>query len=193
MRKGEATRTTILDRATQLARTVGLEGLTIGQLATELELSKSGLFAHFGSKEALQLAVIEHAKGQFIAEVVMPALKSPRGSPRLRALFERWNAWGERYGGCVFVQLASELDDRPGPARDAVAATVQDWMDTISTAARIAIDEGHIRKDVDPKQLAFEIYGVMMAHHTVSRLLGDPKVDSRARRAFEALLERAEK
>lgn len=189
MKKGDATRTTILDRATTLARTVGLEGLTIGQLATALELSKSGLFAHFGSKEALQIAVIEHARDRFVSEVIAPALKVARGTPRLRALVDRWMKWGE--DACVFVQLSAELDDRPGPARDAVAATIRDWMDALATAAKIAVDEGHLRADTDPKQLAFELYGVMLAYHTVGRLLGDPKGAARARRAIDALLARA--
>ncbi len=189
MRKGEATRTNILDRATELARTLGLEALTIGQLASALELSKSGLFAHFGSKEALQLAVIEHARGLFVAQVIAPALKVARGEPRLRALVERWMKWGEQ--ACIFVQLSTELDDRPGPARDAVAAAMRDWLDTLTSAARIAIDEGHLRADVDARQLAFEAHGILMAYHTMGRLLGEPRISTRARRALDALLERA--
>src|SRR5688572_13419081 len=100
MSKGETTRAAILDRATALARTFGVEGLSIGRLAEELALSKSGLFAHFGSKEALQVAVIEHAREQFVARVIAPGLKAPRGEPRLKALVERWMAWGADEGGC---------------------------------------------------------------------------------------------
>jgi len=187
VRKGEETRNAILERAAELARTFGVEGLTIGRLAEELSLSKSGLFAHFGSKEALQVAVIEHARAQFVAEVMAPALKAPRGEPRLRAMYERWVAWGKRPGGCLFVALAGELDDRPGPARDALAAALRDWLDGIAAAARIAIEEHHFRDDVDPQQVAFDAYGIMLAAHTVGRLVGDPKAASRMRKAFEAL------
>lgn len=190
MRKGEATRATILDHATALARSVGVEGLTIGRLADALSLSKSGLFAHFGSKEALQVAVIEHARALFVARVVAPALKVERGEPRLRALVERWLAWGSDDGGCIFMALSAELDDRPGPARDTIAAALRDWLDHLGTAARIAVDEGHFRKDVDPAQVAFELYGIMAATHAALRLVGDPKVGTRTRRALDALFSR---
>ncbi|HXI20661.1 MAG TPA: hypothetical protein VNH46_06230, partial [Gemmatimonadales bacterium] len=121
MSKGLETRDTILHHATQLASKVGLCGLTIGTLAEDLALSKSGLFAHIGSKEQLQILVLERAAHDFIEAVVRPALREPRGEPRIRALFERWLAWdrdGLLPGGCVFVAAASELDDRPGPVRD---------------------------------------------------------------------------
>jgi AcrR family transcriptional regulator len=191
VKKGDATRQAILDRATVLARTVGLEGLTIGRLAEEMALSKSGLFAHFGSKEALQVAVIEHAREQFVAEVIAPALKAPRGVPRLQAMYERWDQWGRHEGGCIFVALAAELDDRPGPARDALVAALRDWLGALATAARIAVEQGHFRKDVDPEQVAFELYGIMLAHHDVSRLVGDPAVEIRSKRAFDALVARS--
>jgi AcrR family transcriptional regulator len=191
VKKGDATRYAILERASALARTLGLEALSIGRLAEELELSKSGLYAHFGSKEALELAVIEHAREQFVAEVLAPALKAPRGEPRVRALFQKWTEWGNREGGCLFVSLAAELDDRPGPARDAMAALTRDWVDALATAARIAIEEGHFKKDGDPAQIAFELHGIMLARHELSRLVGDPKVASRAQRAFDALIVRS--
>src|SRR5678815_2922243 len=118
MAKGEQTRQAILARAFELAKTVGLSGLSIGRLAEDTGLSKSGLFAHFGSKEALEIAVIEEAARQFVELVVTPALRQPRGEPRVRALFERWLLWGERPGGCFFVSAVAELDDRHGPPRD---------------------------------------------------------------------------
>jgi AcrR family transcriptional regulator len=187
MRKGETTRAAILDHAAALARSVGVEGLTIGRLADELALSKSGLFAHFGSKEALQVAVIEHARELFVQRVVAPGLKAARGEPRLRALVDRWMAWGADDGGCIFMALSAELDDRPGPARDAIAAALRDWLDHLSTATRIAVDEGHFRADVDPPQVAFELYGIMAATHASARLVGDPKVGTRVRRALDSL------
>jgi AcrR family transcriptional regulator len=189
-RKGDATRTAILERATALARSVGLEALTIGRLADEMSLSKSGLFAHFGSKEALAAAVVEHAREQFVARVLAPALKAGRGEPRLRTLLERWSGWDADEGGCIFMALTAELDDRPGPARDALMAALRDWLDALATAVRIAIEEGHFRADVDPAQIAFELYGIMAAAHTVSRLIGDPKTGNRTRRAIDALIAR---
>jgi AcrR family transcriptional regulator len=190
MRKGEATRAAILDRATELARSSGVEGLSIGRLATELSLSKSGLFAHFGSKEALQVAVIEHARELFVQRVIAPALKAPRGEARLRALFEKWNAWGAEPGGCIFMSLSGELDDRPGPARDALANALRDLLDVLATTTRVAIEEKQFKSDVDPQQVAFEMYGIMAATHAAARLVADPKASSRMRRAFEALLTR---
>jgi AcrR family transcriptional regulator len=188
--KGEDTRRSILDRAVRIARKVGLEALSIGRLAEELSLSKSGLFAHFGSKDALQAAVIEHAREQFVADVMAPAFKAPRGEPRLRALVEKWFVWGREEGGCLFVALAAEYDDRPGPLRDALASTQRDWLDSLATAARIAIEEKHFATDVDPQQVAFELYGIMLAQHNIGRLIEDPKVGMRSKRAVDALIER---
>src|SRR4051812_45302382 len=142
-------------RAYELANVVGVSGLTIGRLAEATGLSKSGLFAHFGSKEALDVAVVEEAARQFVQEVMVPALRQPRGEPRVRTLFDRWLAWGERPGGCFFVGTSAELDDRPGPPRDALVQACKDWIDAISTAAQIAITEKHFRADLDAKQFAF--------------------------------------
>jgi AcrR family transcriptional regulator len=186
--KGESTRQAIVERATELAAVIGLEGLSIGRLAEELELSKSGLFAHFGSKEALQVQVIEEAARQFVQEVMVKALTKPRGEPRVRAFFESWLRWGERPGGCVFVAATAELDDRPGPARDALVKTMRDWLDALATAARIAMDEGHFRKDLDPVQFAHELYSLMLGHHFFARFLRDAKALTRTKKGFEALV-----
>jgi AcrR family transcriptional regulator len=194
MSKGEETRGAILERAIGLASAVGLEGVTIGRLAEALDLSKSGLFAHFQSKEALQVAILERAADRFVEAVVRPALAARRGEPRLRALFERWLKWPQTVpqpGGCIFVQAATELDDRPGPARDRLVQLQRDWLDVIATTARGARDDGQLRRDVDPAQLAFELYGIMLVCHHASRLLRDPSADERARRAFERLLDSA--
>jgi AcrR family transcriptional regulator len=190
MGKGAATRNAILDRATSLASRIGIEGLTIGKLADELDLSKSGLFAHFRSKEALQLQVLELAITRFVDVVVRPALAAPRGEPRVRALFERWMAWPRDNvaTGCVFVALATELDDRPGPLRDRLVQAQKDWLEVIENCFRTGITERHFRRDAEPGQFAQDLYGVMLAHHHATRLLGDPKSEQRARRAFEALL-----
>ncbi len=196
MSKGETTRAAILDRASELASEVGLEGLTIGSLADELGLSKSGLFAHFRSKEALEVQVLEHIAARFIEIVVRPALKAPRGEPRLRALFERLLEWPTRHelpGGCPLISAVSELDSRPGPARELLVRQQRDWLDTIATIVRTALAEGHFRKDVDPEQFAYELYGIEFAYHHALRLLEDPKAARRARTAFEALMERSSK
>jgi AcrR family transcriptional regulator len=186
--KGEETRQAILSRAFELAAVIGVSGLSIGRLAEETGLSKSGLFAHFGSKEALEVAVVEEASRQFVQAVMVPALRHPRGEPRLRALFEQWAVWGQRPGGCFFVGASTELDDRPGAPRDALVRAIKDWIDELAKAVRIAVSEGHFRADVDPEQVAFELYGVMLGMHTFNRFLHDPTTLDRARAAFERLL-----
>lgn len=188
MRKGELTRGAVLDEAAALARRVGLDGLTIGTLAAQTEMSKSGLFAHFGSKETLQIEVLDHASAQFVDQVVRPALTAPRGEPRLRALVERWMEWASAPGGCLFVAAAMELDDRPGPVRDHLVRSQRDWLDTLVTAVGQAVGEHHLRPDVDARQLAQDVLGVLLAFHFTHRLLDDPVALHRAHRALEALL-----
>jgi AcrR family transcriptional regulator len=190
--KGERTRTAILDRATSLASQVGLTGLTIGVLADDLHLSKSGLFAHFKSKEALQIDVLDHAADRFRDTVVRPALQEPRGAPRIRALFERWLAWERDValpGGCLFVAATAELDDRPGPVRDRLVALQRDWITAIAVSFRKGIEAKRFRRDADPAQLAQDLHGIMLSYHLHTRLLGDAGAEGRARRAFDRLLE----
>ncbi len=191
MRKGETTRTAILDSALALASEAGLAGATIGALADCTHMSKSGLFAHFQSKENLEVAILEEAVRRFVSLVITPALAEKRGEPRVRALFERWLAWPKHEfqpGGCIFAAAAAELDDRPGPAHDALVGAQKDWLDTLAHAARIAQEEKHFRKDLDPKQFAFEeftlVYGAMIVH----RLALDARTGARLRGAFERLL-----
>jgi AcrR family transcriptional regulator len=192
MRKGELTRQHILGHATSLASKVGLSGLTIGMLAEDLDLSKSGLFAHFQSKEGLQLQVLDWAAGLFVDKVLRPALAAPRGEPRVRALFENWLRWprlSNLTGGCVFVAAAMELDDQPGPVRARLVELQRDFMESIGNTVRTGIAEGHFRADADPEQFAQDLYGVMLACHHAARLLGDAKAPLRAARAFETLLD----
>lgn len=194
MRKGEITKLAILDEAAELASTAGLGGLTIGSLAAKTELSKSGLFAHFKSKEALQLEVLRHARNRFVDRIVRPAIAQPRGEPRLRALFDGWISWtgGENLpGGCPFVAAGVELDDQPGPVRDFLVSDERDLVETVSTVFRSGISEGHFRADADPEQFAQDVYGVVVSYLHFARLLEDPKAEQRARRAFEALLDAA--
>lgn len=192
MGKGTQTREAILERSLSLASQLGLEGLTIGRLAEELDLSKSGLFAHFRSKEELQLQTLQRAAEQFVEAVVRPALAVPRGERRVRAIFERWLHWPElQPGGCIFVAVAAELDDRPGPTRDLLARLQRDWLDVIATTVRAASTGGEFRRDVDPGQFAHELYGIMLAFHHASRLLRDPQAARRAERAFTRLVDSA--
>jgi AcrR family transcriptional regulator len=189
--KGEQTRDAILGHALGLATRIGLEGLTIGRLAEELHMSKSGLFAHFRSKEALQIEILRMAGARMIEAVVKPALAAPRGEPRVRALFERWLAWEQSPslpGGCPFMAASFELDDRPGPVRDFVVQNLRDWADTLAGAARIAVREGHFRADLDCEQFAHDCGGIALGFVHASRLIRDPKARARAETAFEALL-----
>ena len=191
--KGEQTRTAILDEALKVASRLGLEGLTIGTLADATGMSKSGLFAHFGSREDLQLAVLEHAAQRYGERVLMPALKIERGLPRLRAMFESWLDWAISSGlpgGCIMIAAAAEYDDRPGPIRDAVIANQHRGNAVTQKAVRLAVEEGHLRSDTDPEQIAFELLGIVLAAHNHRRLLGDKEARKRALIAFEQLIAR---
>ena len=193
VRKGELTRQAIVESAATMASRIGLRGLSIGVLADELELSKSGLFAHFKSKEALQLQVLEFAIERFVDTVIRPALAAPRGEKRVRALFERWMEWPRSSGlaGCMFVALATELDDQPGPVRDRLVQSQKDWLEVIATSVRTGIAEGDFRADVDADQFAHELYGIMLAGHHALRLLRSRGAVDRTRRAFARLLDDA--
>jgi AcrR family transcriptional regulator len=194
MRKGEATRERILESALELASTEGLTGLSIGRLADRNAMSKSGLFAHFGSKEGLQLDVLELATAKFREAVFTPALRADRGEPRIRALFTRWLAWIDDQsipGGCLLTAAAAELDDQPGPTRDALVEMQRQWADALSRSARIAVEERHFRPDVDPHLFAFQLHSIVLGYHHARRLLHDPQAARLARDAFEALIDSA--
>lgn len=194
MSKGKRTRNAILEAGMAEASTNGLEGISIGGLAKRVGLSKSGLFAHFDSKEDLQMQVLESAVDLFVETVVSPAVKKPRGEPRVRALFDGWLAWSESSllpGGCLFIATANELDDRPGPLRDFLVEKQRDWLDGLATAARLAVEEGHFRADLDVNQFAYQFYAIILAGHHFDRLLHDPKTYDRCRAAFEILIDRS--
>lgn len=193
MSKGLKTKDRILEQAVHWASLLGLEGLTLGHLAEQLGISKSGLYAHFGSKEDLQLQVLKTAEERFVDEVVRPALKAPRGAPRVTALVERWLGWASesRAGGCVFVAAATELDDRSGPVRDALEASQRAWFETLARACRLAQEEKHYRSDFDPEQFAFELQGILFSFHHQFRLLRRPESVQWARTAFAELQRRA--
>jgi AcrR family transcriptional regulator len=180
--KGSATRATILDRAVDLASAEGLEGLTIGRLAAELQMSKSGLFAHFGSKQELQLATVGAAAERFRARVVDPALELPDGAPRLRAMAERYLDQLQDYsGGCFWAATSAEYDDRPGPVRDAIAASLDAWTGELERQARVVGVE-------NPARFAFELYSLVMGANSRYRLSGREAVFEYAREAIDALL-----
>ena len=193
MSKGEETKQAIVDQALELVSTVGLEKLTIGALASATGMSKSGLFAHFKSKEQLQLQVLEAARQRYVELVAMPAFKQPRGVARLRAIFERtMNDWEDNLpGGCVFHAVAAELDDQPGPVRDYLVAIQKDQREMLERATRMAIETGELREDLDVDQFVFEMSSITGAYHHFGRLLGDPNAAKHAQTAFESLVERA--
>jgi AcrR family transcriptional regulator len=190
LQKGQQTRATILEAALGLASSMGLEGLSIGALAEVTQMSKSGVFAHFGSREELQISVIREYHAKFEEEVFFPAVREDRGLPRLRALFERWvkRVSIELDSGCIYISGAVEFDDRPGPVRDALATMVQAWHTALEKAIRIAIDEGQLRTDTDPLQMLFEIHGLILALHHDARFLRIPGALDRARHAFERVV-----
>ncbi|MGE5337023.1 MAG: TetR/AcrR family transcriptional regulator [Gemmatimonadota bacterium] len=189
-RKGDVTRAAIVEAALAIARRAGLEALTIGALAEQMRMSKSGVFAHFGAREELQLAVLKEYAVRFVGEVLRPAVRRPRGLPRLQAILDNWLSLLAREveQGCLMIGGASEYDDRPGPLQDAMVAIIGGWRDELTRAITAAKDNGDLREDTDPRQLAFEIYGVMLAFHQSARLLRAADSYKRARAALARLL-----
>lgn len=185
--KGKRTREAILSFAASLASVEGLEGLTIGRLAAEMEMSKSGLFRHFGSKEELQLAVVDTARQVFIDEVVTPARQASPGLARLWALCDAWLVYVEREvfpGGCFFMAAAAEFDNRPGPVRDDIARNMQEWLSYLERAARRAQEQGEINPEADPAQIAFELHAFYLGANWAEQLFGDKQATARARKAI---------
>lgn len=194
MNKGADTRERIVQSALRAASLAGLGQLTVGSLAKQLRLSKSGLFAHFGSKEQLQIAVLEEAQRRFVETAVRPAFLQPRGERRVRALFENYLAWtnlDQLPGGCVYITAVVEFDEQPGPVRDAVFAAQGEWAKTLARCAELAKEVGDFRQDLDCATFAFELQGIFYALHHYRHLLKDPKWETRARNAFERLIQDA--
>jgi AcrR family transcriptional regulator len=190
MRKGEQTRAAILDAALELASRDGLEGLTIGLLADRMQMSKSGVFAHFGSREDLQIAVIKEYHRRFEEEVFFPSLKEGRGLPRLAMMLKRWVKRHRREidAGCIYISGAVEYDDRPGPIRDHLLEMVMAWKHALVRAAEQAVAMGHLRADTDCEQLIYEVRGLIFALHHDARFLRLDDAVSRTERAFERLI-----
>ena len=190
LHKGQHTRAVILEAALGLSSHMGLEGLSIGALAEVTQMSKSGVFAHFGSREELQIAVIREYHARFEEEVFFPAVREQRGLPRLRALFERWvrRVSIEVDSGCIYISGAVEFDDRPGPVRDALASMVRAWQSALERAIRLSIEAGHLRPDTDSLQMLFEVHGLILALHHDARFLRLPGAVDRARKGFDRIV-----
>lgn len=183
--RGIRTREAILANAVNIASVNGLGGLTVGSLATQLRMSKSGLFAHFGSKEDLQLATIEVARQIFIDKVTRPAISAPKGMPRLWGLIDQWLMLVEKRifsGGCFFSAASFEFDSKRGVVRDRIAAIMREWMDVLIRAVERAQKAGHISSKINPTRLAYEIHGIAMGAHWAYQLLDDRQAYSRARK-----------
>jgi AcrR family transcriptional regulator len=192
--KGEETRERIVEEAVRVASRDGLEGLTIGTLAAATGLSKSGLFAHFGSKEDLQLEALRAAVTAFEDGVMRPAFRAPRGLPRLRKIFELWIQSVTnpgRLGGCLILAAGTELDDKDGPLRDYLVEQESRFLRALAQAAKLAVDAGHFRADLDREQFAFEAHSIVLGYNHARRLLRDPQAEMRARAGFDRLLEAA--
>ena len=192
LQKGQQTKMAILDAALGLATQIGLEGLSIGALAEATHMSKSGVFAHFGSREELQISVIREYFSRFEQEIFYPAMNERRGLPRVQALFSNWmkRVAVEIQSGCIFISGAAELDDRPGPVRDALVASVRIWLNALDRAVISAKDQGHLAADTDAHQMAFEIHGLILALHYEARFLQTPGSIERANKGFDNVLVR---
>jgi AcrR family transcriptional regulator len=190
--KGQQTKAAIVDAALGLATQIGLEGLSIGALAEVTEMSKSGVFAHFGSREELQISVVLEYHRRFEEEVFSPALSAPRGLPRLRAMFANWmqRTSVEIDSGCLYISGAVEFDDREGPVRDALVGSVSTWHTALRRAILAACELGHLHPDTDEEQLLFEIHGLILALHYEARFLRTPGSIGRAQTGFDNILRR---
>ncbi len=190
LQKGQQTKQAIVDAALGLAAQIGIEGLSIGALAEVTHMSKSGVFAHFGSREELQISVVREYYQRFSDEVFFPAMDAPRGLPRVRALFANWmkRVAVEIQSGCIFISGAVEFDDRPGPVRDALASSVQTWLNALYRAVLQAKEANHLIADADEAQMAFEIHGLILALHYEARFLKNPAAIAKANTGFENIL-----
>ena len=192
MGKGEQTKQQILGHAFELARSMGLDGVSIGRLAQDLNLSKSGLFAHFQSKERLQMQVLETAGERFSEQVVIPAMQASRGPDRMWAIFDHWLKWGAAAtgkGGCIFLAATIELDDQPGPVRDTLVALMQKWIEVLEKTVELGQKAGLFREDIDRGEVVQNFYGIMVSCHLYYRLFHDKNAVANARASAKQLID----
>ena len=190
--KGERTREAILTRAAELATQEGLEPLSIGRLADAMDMSKSGLFAHFGSKQELQLATVDHAAQLFVSEVIAPARAAPRGLARVWALCDHMVGYSERQvfpGGCFFAATSFEFNNKPGPVRERIGEMIRSWLSYLEHAVEQAQDAGELRRERPAREIAFELDALAQASNAQYQLFRDPAVFAHARRAIRERLE----
>jgi AcrR family transcriptional regulator len=189
-----STRERILDQGLALMSQSGLGGVTLGVLADQVGMSKSGLFAHFRSKEEVQISLLEHTAVVGAARIIAPSMKEPEGLPRLKALVKNWFGWAPRAGlpgGCPVAAGLFEFDDVEGPVRDKISEMEAQWRGLLTKTVTEARSLGHLRSDLDVTQFVWELCGIYLSHHAAQRFLKSPDADRRAKTAFEALLERA--
>jgi AcrR family transcriptional regulator len=191
MAKGEDTKQMILEAGLEMASRLSLEDVSIGALAKATHMSKSGLFAHFQSKENLQRDILRYAGELVFQGVIAPALKTEPGIPRIKALVDNWIRWeSELTGGCVFVQAGNDFNNRPGKIRDFLLSQQKSWIDSLSRIARSAIRVGHFREDIDCEQFSFELYSLLLGFHLYHKLLENEDIQERQQTALETLIER---
>lgn len=192
MEKALDTKIYILDTALKLARTIGFESISIGELAKKVGMSKSGLFAHFKSKETLHVMIMEHAGYLFTKKVIKPALKEPRGLKRLNAIIENWLSWSlqDSGGSCPLITASIEFDDRPGMVKETVHRLLTSLHETLSIACSLAIETGEIKKDADTDLMAQEIFSYIMSYHLYKKTLNDPKAKERFEKSIQSLIDR---
>ena len=189
MAKRNDTKTAILKTALQMASKLGLECITIGDLAKKMNLSKSGLFAHFKSKENLQLQILNYASNYFSKHVIIPALKVERGIPRIKALINNWIEWSSKLtGGCIFVVASTEYNDRPGKVRNYLIQQQEEWIDSLKRIAQSAIKAGDFKKDIDKDQFAFDLYSMLLGVHYYDKLLKDSDIKKRQEKSLHDVL-----
>lgn len=191
MGKGNETKSAILDKAFDMASELGLEGVTIGVLAKATGMSKSGLFAHFLSKETLQVEILQHAGRVFSENVIVPALRTEPGIPRIRALVRNWIHWtSELTGGCIFVTASNDFSNRDGEVRTFLLRQQAVWLATLRRIAQSAIKTGDFRQDIDCDQFAFELYSLLLGFNLYHKLLHNQDIKSRQQHALDDLLDR---
>lgn len=189
MTKGEDTKQAILSAALEMASQIGLEQVTIGNLAKEAGLSKSGLYAHFQSKESLQIEILQHAGHQFAGSVLIPALHAPAGIPRIKRLVEHWNHWNaDLSGGCIFISASNAFKNKPGKVRDFVFAQQQEWLGSLQRLAQSAIESKDFPANADKAQFAYELYSFLLGFNLFHKIMNSENPEARQERALERLI-----